>query len=76
MPELPVKETRLPELHLPEISRKDIMRSLSEMRMPDVDLPDSVTRCLTGLVIIDATSIQVTDACTGMLIELKREPLP
>ena len=44
MPELPVKETRLPELHLPEISRKDIMRSLSEMRMPDVDLPDSVTK--------------------------------
>ena len=44
MPELPVKETRLPELHLPEISRKDIMRSLSEMRMPDVDLPDAVTK--------------------------------
>lgn len=44
MPELPVKETRMPELHLPEISRKDIMRSLSEMRMPDVDLPDSVTK--------------------------------
>lgn len=44
MPELPVKETRLPELHLPEISRKDIMRSLSEIRMPDVDLPDSVTK--------------------------------
>ena len=44
MPELPVKETRLSELHLPEISRKDIMRSLSEMRMPDVDLPDSVTK--------------------------------
>jgi hypothetical protein len=44
MPELPVKETRLSELHLPEISRKDIMRSLSEMRMPDVDLPDAVTK--------------------------------
>ena len=44
MPELPVKESRLPELHLPEISRKDIMRSLSEMRMPDVELPDSVTK--------------------------------
>jgi hypothetical protein len=40
MPELPVKETRMPELHLPEISRKDIMRTLSEMRMPDVDLPE------------------------------------
>jgi len=39
MPELPVKETRLSELHLPEISRDDIMRSLSEIRMPDIDLP-------------------------------------
>jgi len=38
MPELPVKEGRLSELHLPEISRSDIMRSLSEIRMPDVDL--------------------------------------
>jgi len=37
MPQLPTKESRLPELHLPEISRDDIMRSLSE-RMPDVDL--------------------------------------
>jgi hypothetical protein len=44
MPQLPVKESRLPELHLPEISRDDIMRSLSEIRMPDVDLPDSVTK--------------------------------
>jgi hypothetical protein len=40
MPELPVKETRMPELHLPEISRKDIMRTLSEMRMPEVEMPD------------------------------------
>ena len=38
MPELPVKEGRMSELHLPEISRSDIMRSLSEIRMPDVDL--------------------------------------
>jgi hypothetical protein len=44
MPQLPTKESRLPELHLPEISRDDIKRSLSEMRMPDVDLPDSVTK--------------------------------
>jgi hypothetical protein len=40
MPELPVKETRMPELHLPDISRKDIMRTLSEMRMPEVEMPD------------------------------------
>ena len=38
MPELPVKEGRMSELHLPEISRNDIMRSLSEIRMPEVDL--------------------------------------
>jgi hypothetical protein len=44
MPELPVKESRLSELHLPEINRDDIMRSLSEIRMPEVDLPDSVTK--------------------------------
>lgn len=54
MPQLPVKESRLPELHLPEINRDDIMRSLSEIRMPEVDLskverprfdlPDSVTK--------------------------------
>ncbi|MEP6639792.1 MAG: hypothetical protein ABJC39_10625 [Chloroflexota bacterium] len=54
MPELPVKDARLPELHLPEINRDDIMRSLSEIKMPDVDirklerpkfdLPDSVTK--------------------------------
>ena len=54
MPELPVKESRLSELHLPEIKRDDIVRSLSEIRLPDVDLtkierpkidlPDSVTK--------------------------------
>ena len=38
MPELSVKEIRLPELHLPEISRDDIRRSLSEIHLPDVDL--------------------------------------
>ena len=54
MPELPVKEGRLSELHLPEIKRDDIVRSLSEIRMPDVDLsrlerpkidlPDSISK--------------------------------
>ena len=38
MPELPVKEVRLPELHLPEISREEILRTLSEVRRPDIDL--------------------------------------
>jgi hypothetical protein len=38
MPQLPTKESRLPELHLPEINRDDIVRSLSE-RLPEVDMP-------------------------------------
>lgn len=38
MPELPVKEGRLPELRLPEISRDEIIRSFSEIRRPDLDL--------------------------------------
>ncbi len=39
MPELPVKEARLSELHLPEIGRDDIARSLSEIHIPEFDLP-------------------------------------
>jgi hypothetical protein len=38
MPETPVKETRRPDLHLPEIKRDEIIRALSEIRLPDVDL--------------------------------------
>ena len=54
MPEIPVKEIRRSDLHLPEIKRDDIMRSLSEIRLPEVDLskierprfdlPDSVSK--------------------------------
>lgn len=39
MPELSVKENRLPELHIPEISRAEILRSAAEIRVPDMDLP-------------------------------------
>jgi hypothetical protein len=39
MPELPVKEIRPSELHLPEIKREDIVRSLSEIRLPSIELP-------------------------------------
>jgi hypothetical protein len=38
MPEISVKEVRLPELHLPEIKRDEIVRALSGIRIPDVDL--------------------------------------
>jgi cysteine-rich repeat protein len=43
---------------------------------PRDTFPASVTRCLTGLAVVDATTIQVTDSCTGMLIELRRHPVP
>lgn len=39
MPELPVREVRLPELHLPEIDRDHIVSTLSGLRLPAVDLP-------------------------------------
>jgi hypothetical protein len=38
--------------------------------------PMSVTSCLTGLAVIDAATVQITDACTGLLVELKRQPRP
>jgi hypothetical protein len=38
MPEFSVKEVRLPELHLPEIKRDDIVRSLSGVHLPEIDL--------------------------------------
>lgn len=38
MPEFTVKEVRLPELHLPEIKRDEIVRSLSGIHLPEVDL--------------------------------------
>ena len=54
MPELPVKDVRLSDLHLPEVKRDEIMRALSEIRRPDVDLsklerpkidlPDSIAK--------------------------------
>ena len=40
MPELPVKEVRLPELHLPEIDRDQIVSSLSGLRLPIGGHPD------------------------------------
>ena len=38
MPEFSVKEVRLPELHLPEIKREEIVRALSGIHMPNIDL--------------------------------------
>lgn len=38
MPEFTVKEVRLPELHLPEIKRDEIVRALAGVHLPEVDL--------------------------------------
>jgi hypothetical protein len=38
MPEFTVKEVRVPELHLPEIKREDIVRTLSGARLPEIDM--------------------------------------
>jgi hypothetical protein len=37
--------------------------------------PASETRCLTGVASVDATTVEVTDACTGLLVALHRVPL-
>lgn len=52
MPEFTVKEVRLPELHLPEIKRDEIVRALSGIHIPDVDL-SRVERRKRGLSGID-----------------------
>lgn len=38
MPDFTVKEVRRPELHLPEIKREEIVRALSGIHVPEVDL--------------------------------------
>jgi len=73
MPELPVKETRFADLHLPEIKRDDIVRTLSEIRLPDVDLtrlerlkfdlPESVSKFEWPR--IDLSSVDVGKAMAG-----------
>ena len=73
MPELPVKEVRLPELHLPEIKRDDIVRALSDIPRPDVDLskierpkidlPDSVGKLRWPT--IDLSSVDIGKAVAG-----------
>jgi hypothetical protein len=41
--------------------------------IPPITFPASATRCLTGLAIVDATTVRITDSCTGLLVELRRE---
>src|SRR5512147_1680793 len=37
MPEFSVKEVRMPELHLPEIKRDEIVNALSGIHVPEID---------------------------------------
>jgi hypothetical protein len=62
MPEFTVKEVRLPELHLPEIKRDDIVRSLSGVRLPDVDL----SRARAAKIKVPAVTL--TGADVGRLV--------
>src|SRR5262249_23500473 len=39
---------------------------------PRTAFPASVTSCLTGVAVVDATTAWVTDACEGVLVELTR----
>lgn len=41
---------------------------------PRTSFPAAVSFCLTGVSIVDASTLRVTDACTGLWIELKRQP--
>ena len=40
---------------------------------PHTTYPASVTRCLAGLVVLDTSTVQITDSCTGLLVELQRQ---
>jgi len=44
--------------------------------LPPRSFPSSVTRCLAGLAIVDAATVRITDTCTGILVELRRQPAP
>ena len=42
---------------------------------PRDTFPALATSCLTGVAVIDATTVHTTDACTGLLVELARQPV-
>jgi sugar lactone lactonase YvrE len=43
---------------------------------PRTMFPASVTACLTGIAVVGPASLQVADACTGLLVQLDRQPAP
>jgi hypothetical protein len=43
---------------------------------PRTAFPSSVTDCLTGIAVVGPTTLQVADACTGLLVQLDRAAAP
>jgi len=43
---------------------------------PRDNFPASISNCLTGVAVVDDTTLRVTDVCTGLLVELVRELRP
>jgi hypothetical protein len=67
MPDLPVKDSPFSAMHLPEFKRDDIVRSLSEIRLPDatkLEVPDAVAKFEWPRV--DLSSIDVPKALAGV----------
>ena len=42
---------------------------------PRDTFPASITTCLTGIAVAEPDTLEVVDSCTGLLIELWRQPL-
>lgn len=43
-------------------------------RAPADTFPESVSRCLTGIAVVDAATVAITDACAGVFVSLHRQP--
>ena len=41
---------------------------------PRSTFPSSVTSCLTGIAVVDSSTVEVADSCTGLLVVLHRQP--
>ena len=41
---------------------------------PREAFPAYATSCLTGIAVIDDDTVQTTDSCSGLLVELWRQP--
>ena len=44
-------------------------------QVPRDTFPAYATSCLTGIAVVDADTVHAVDACSGLLIELWRQPL-